>query len=270
MSVRTMAKVWEGSSHAGSELLMLLAIADFADDDGKAFPSISTLAQKCRTTPRYAIKLLDALVASRELEVLKHGGVMGRGGKTNMYRVVLSRLNTANPKAVNPGAVVHPSSVVNPGTGSSAPGDNEVVHPSSPKPPENHQEPPVRAKRARSSVGQQTFADWYTQTKAISPKVFAENDPVYAYIESIGLTKPFMEVAWFYFKADHMLKDKRQKSWPQTFLNYLRKGWIRVWYRTEEGVWKLNTAGKQVAIENGLDPEMQTGGGVSDWTKYAI
>ena len=36
MSVRTMAKVWESSRHAGSDLLMLLAIADFADDDGNA------------------------------------------------------------------------------------------------------------------------------------------------------------------------------------------------------------------------------------------
>ena len=33
MSVRTMARVWELSTHGGTELLMLLAIADFADDD---------------------------------------------------------------------------------------------------------------------------------------------------------------------------------------------------------------------------------------------
>jgi len=37
MSVRTMARVWEQSQHAGTNLLMLLAIADFADDDGQAY-----------------------------------------------------------------------------------------------------------------------------------------------------------------------------------------------------------------------------------------
>ena len=40
MSVRTMARVWEFSSHAGTDLLMLLALADFADDDGNAYPAV--------------------------------------------------------------------------------------------------------------------------------------------------------------------------------------------------------------------------------------
>lgn len=34
MSVKASAQVWERSGHSGSNLLMLLAIADFADDDG--------------------------------------------------------------------------------------------------------------------------------------------------------------------------------------------------------------------------------------------
>ena len=51
-----MARVWDKSRHAGSELLMLLAIADFADDDGKAYPAVSTLATKCRMTGRNAPK----------------------------------------------------------------------------------------------------------------------------------------------------------------------------------------------------------------------
>lgn len=37
MSVRKMAEVWEHSHHAGTHLLMLLAVADFADDDGRAY-----------------------------------------------------------------------------------------------------------------------------------------------------------------------------------------------------------------------------------------
>ena len=48
MSVRMIAAVWDRSAHAGNALLMLLAIADFADDEGRAFPSVSTLAKKCR------------------------------------------------------------------------------------------------------------------------------------------------------------------------------------------------------------------------------
>jgi hypothetical protein len=48
MSVRTLNRVWEASRQTGGALLVLLAIADFADDDGLAYPSISTLARKAR------------------------------------------------------------------------------------------------------------------------------------------------------------------------------------------------------------------------------
>ncbi len=158
MSVRTMARVWDGSNHSGSELLMLLALADFADDNGRAYPSITTLAIKCRTKPRYAIVLLDNLAASGELVVLKGQGPMGRGGRTNLYRIVFDRLTretsevvngsaVVNPDAVvngsaldgrhealNPGAVVNGSAAVHQGAGSSAPGFREVVHQGAPKP----------------------------------------------------------------------------------------------------------------------------------------
>jgi len=54
MSVRSIGRVWDHSAASGSFLLMLLAIADFADDDGNAYPSVPTLARKCRMKPRNA------------------------------------------------------------------------------------------------------------------------------------------------------------------------------------------------------------------------
>ena len=58
-----MARVWAESKHSGTDLLMMLAIADFADDDGNAYPSVGTLAKKCRTTPRHVNRILAALRA---------------------------------------------------------------------------------------------------------------------------------------------------------------------------------------------------------------
>ena len=84
MSVRTMARVWEKSRQSGSHLLMLLAIADFSDDDGNAYPAVQTLAQKCRMKPRNANVILAALRASGELEVRQNEGPRG----TNLYRIV--------------------------------------------------------------------------------------------------------------------------------------------------------------------------------------
>ena len=43
-----MTRVWDESKQRGGALLVLLAIADFADDEGKAFPSVQTLAAKSR------------------------------------------------------------------------------------------------------------------------------------------------------------------------------------------------------------------------------
>jgi hypothetical protein len=85
MSVRTMARVWEQSQHAGTNLLMLLAIADFADDDGQAYPAVPTLALKCRMTSRNANLILSVLRKSGELIVRQNEGPRG----TNMYLIPL-------------------------------------------------------------------------------------------------------------------------------------------------------------------------------------
>ncbi|MBV8500762.1 MAG: hypothetical protein JO006_03495 [Paucibacter sp.] len=65
---------------------MLLAIADFADDDGVAYPAVGTLAEKCRMQLRNAQVLLAALRQSGELEVRENEGPRG----TNLYRITLA------------------------------------------------------------------------------------------------------------------------------------------------------------------------------------
>ena len=95
MSVRVMAQVWENSRHGGTQLLMLLSIADFADDAGRAYPSVATLAAKCRVKQRAANYVLRELQASGELAVQAGRGPRG----TNVYRIAVERFG------VQPGAV---------------------------------------------------------------------------------------------------------------------------------------------------------------------
>ena len=83
MSIRKMSEVWEYSRHNGTALLMLLAIADFSDDDGRAYPSVGSLAAKCRMKSRNANVILAALRDSGELEIRIGEGPRG----TNLYRV---------------------------------------------------------------------------------------------------------------------------------------------------------------------------------------
>ncbi|HNA29027.1 MAG TPA: helix-turn-helix domain-containing protein [Rhodocyclaceae bacterium] len=81
MSVRTLARVWEFSRHSGTHLLMMLAIADFADDDGRAYPAVGTLAKKCRMSSRNVNLILAELRKSHELIVKANQGPRG----TNLY-----------------------------------------------------------------------------------------------------------------------------------------------------------------------------------------
>lgn len=78
-----MSWVWENSPEKGSALLLLLAIADHADDDGVAYPSIKKLADKTRLKPRNTQLLVQKLADSRSIGLDR--GIGPRG--CNVYRV---------------------------------------------------------------------------------------------------------------------------------------------------------------------------------------
>lgn len=85
MSMRMMTQVWERSQHKGSELLLMLAIADNANDQGLAYPSTKTLAKKTRLSNRQVQRLIRVVTRSRELEVSVGTGPRG----CNEYRIHL-------------------------------------------------------------------------------------------------------------------------------------------------------------------------------------
>jgi hypothetical protein len=78
-----MSYVWENSRLGGTELLCLLAISDFADDKGVAYPSVATLSKKLRMSERNTHYLLGKLVDSGELTIERNSGPHG----CNLYRV---------------------------------------------------------------------------------------------------------------------------------------------------------------------------------------
>ncbi len=78
-----MSRVWDESTHTGSALLMLLAIADHANDEGICWPSVDTLAAKARVQTRQAQNLIAQLEQSGELVVER-----GKGRKNTSIYVV--------------------------------------------------------------------------------------------------------------------------------------------------------------------------------------
>jgi hypothetical protein len=78
MSIKRMTAVWDQSQTKGSHLLLLLAIADHAGDDGYAWPGITHLATKVRMSERHVSRMISLIEETGELYVernLKDGVV---------------------------------------------------------------------------------------------------------------------------------------------------------------------------------------------------
>jgi len=78
MSLYVSSRVWKSSPQKADRLLLLLALAFRANDEGVAWPSQDSLAKDCRCSRRGVQRMLDALIAEGEIELVKAGGT-GRG-----------------------------------------------------------------------------------------------------------------------------------------------------------------------------------------------
>lgn len=90
MSVTVQTWVWQNSDSNGNDRIVLLAIADEADDDGgNAYPSMERLATKCRVNRATVMRSVRRLEEQGELLVLRPDEY-GRG-KFNVYCVLMGR-----------------------------------------------------------------------------------------------------------------------------------------------------------------------------------
>jgi len=120
-----MTRVWKTTNNKGGMRLLLLAIADYCNDDGVCWPSYETLAKKCAHSRRYTIMMMNQL---------EEAGIITRDsrghGTSNLITLDIDRLE-----------VVNPSSLVIPRSPDSDPQITRVVIPRSPDPSLNRQEP---------------------------------------------------------------------------------------------------------------------------------
>ena len=91
MSIKVMSLVWEHYPEGGTNLLALLALADYSDDDGRCFPSISSIAKKIRLKHRQAQRLVHKLINDGYVRVIgnQQGGWHG---DTRRYQIMLPKL----------------------------------------------------------------------------------------------------------------------------------------------------------------------------------
>lgn len=75
MSIRCTSRVWEESIQKGTNLLMLLALADYANDQQVCWPGMEALAHHARVQERQARTLVHEIAKAGELLILPVGGV---------------------------------------------------------------------------------------------------------------------------------------------------------------------------------------------------
>lgn len=107
MSLAAMNHYWTREDDLSTtEAMVLLALADNANDAGFAFPSVSTLSAKCRMTDRGVQGVVERLVEKGELVVEERHRPNG-STTSNLYTLVdfrKGRVNVVHP----PVNVVHP------------------------------------------------------------------------------------------------------------------------------------------------------------------
>jgi hypothetical protein len=74
--------------------VLMLLIADMANDDGTCYPGNARIAGKCRVKERQVQKLVDKCETDGELAVVENGGIETGHGKTNLYVVLGLRYAT--------------------------------------------------------------------------------------------------------------------------------------------------------------------------------
>jgi hypothetical protein len=209
-----MARVWAESQHSGTHLLMLLAIADFADDHGRAYPAVSTLAEKCRMQPRNANVILAALRASGELNVKLGQGPRG----TNLYRINLQaegvqRLAGVQEHAGVQGLASTPAKACSPPCKGLPETPAKAYSQTINEPSVNHHEPKrERAKRASRSPVKRSLPDDF----AISPGVEA-----WAAEKGFGDLASHLEA----FKEKARANGYQYADWDSAFMGAIRNDW---------------------------------------------
>lgn len=154
MSIRCITQVLDRSQHTGTDLLMLVVLADYSDDEGDSFPSVASLARKCRMTLRNAQYILAALQASGELQVMKNEGPKG----CNRYRINLGALPVVAP--MKPTAPLKAASGVKPVSRGDEAGFAKGVKPIAPEPSLNRQRT-VRSNAGCSAGTSDLFERFY-------------------------------------------------------------------------------------------------------------
>lgn len=253
MAIRVMTLVWDGYPGGGTELLALLALADWSDDEGRCWPSIAAISKKTRLSRSQAQRVVHHLIETGYVTVTGNE-TGGAPGSTRQYRINVNKL-TGSVDATPTGRTGATGSANATGRMDAAEGSHLATETGSTHATQTVSEPstPVNTREksrssptvSKSNKPETTLAKFLEACKEKKEKPIPEDDPVFAYAEKVGISDEMLSVAWAEFKTYWLPTGKRKKDWPGTFLGAVRQNRAGLWYLKEGESARWTTAGEQ-------------------------
>lgn len=185
MSNKALAYVFEHSKTKGSARVLMLAIADMANDDGECWPGKARLEKKVNVTLRNVIKLIQECERQGELAVIERPDTTNRYAIVGMAKEETLRL-AREPRekwmpSVEKDTTVKRDTSVTGDSGLVSPVTVQVVSPVTPKPLYNQEQKPHVAGAARATPKQAA------RTEKPAPKPRPRNLHFDAIVEAFGI-----------------------------------------------------------------------------------
>lgn len=245
MSVRIISAVWDGFPGSGSELLALLALADWADDEGRCFPSISAIARKIRLKERQAQRIVHKLIDDGFIRVTGNQ-FGGAPGTSRQYRIVLDKLTgVAHDTPMRETGVMEDADGCHGRRETGVTHDTLTVIEPSITVKENaqaHSSADKKAKQGKSGITLKAFLD---ACKTAGQKPIPEDDPIFSYAEKTQLTDEMLAACWREFKSQYLPTRKTQRDWRAHYRNAVRRNWYKLWFIQGDEPARWTTAGEQ-------------------------
>ncbi|WP_051539834.1 helix-turn-helix domain-containing protein [Ralstonia pickettii] len=246
MSIRVMTLVWDAFPGGGSDLLALLALADWSDDNGRCYPSISAIAAKTRLSRSQAQRVIHGLIDSGFVQVVGNESG-GAPGTTRQYRMVLSHL-TGRTGATGSASATGRTDAQDGSHGCAETGrmgaTQTVIEPSITV--RGISETPKTEKKRKAKSTAISLQTYLNACREAEVKPIPEGDPVFAYAEKVEIPLEFLRLHWLEFKACYSQPDAKQyKDWPAVHRKSVRGNWFRLWLIARDGSVMLTTAGEQ-------------------------
>ena len=126
--------------------------------------------------------------------------------------------------------------------------NQEPIQKNPPNPP-GGESPAKKPRERKPRIQLKTFIDQCVQA---GEKPISGYQPLLTYVENTGLPMDFVQIAWDVFKREFLPPgehaNRLQADWRRHFLNYVEKGYYRLWYakQTDDGpIYELSTQGIQ-------------------------